>query len=60
MTINQLIKKAINDPSLRSHLLLDSMKTCSQFGIAVEAATVDPSTLKPRRDPSIMQGGYRP
>lgn len=60
MTINELIKIAINDAALRIEFFADPVATCARYGIPVDSLVVASSNMNPKKDPSIMQGGYRP
>jgi hypothetical protein len=60
MKINELIKQAIKDPTLRINLFSDPLVTCKQYGIPVDNFAFDESNLNIFSDQSIKQGGYRP
>mgnify|MGYP000231291955 CR=1 FL=1 len=60
MTINELIKSAIKDKTLRTKLLNDPIRTCKDLDITVAAGTFGNLDLPLFTDSSVMQGGYRP
>lgn len=57
MNLHHLIKRAINDPELRSRLFTQPQETCEQFGIPVKIASLP---LEAKSDTRLIQGAYRP